>query len=69
MTQLGGECHKKTANLNSQHMVEHMEHGYPGVLVWSGNANNGNWKCQNLLVTANLAESENPNSFKILMKN
>jgi len=68
-TQLGGECHNKTPNFMSKHMVEHMEDGYPGILYWRGNLDNGNWKCQNLLVTASIAESEDPSKFEILFKN
>ena len=62
-TQLGGECHNKVVNLQSQVMIENAP-VYPGLLYW----NKGNWKCQNLLVTAKLLESEDYSKFEVLVK-
>jgi len=66
-----GECVDKLVSQLSSYraMFLSFENGYPGILSWNGSLDNGNWRCQNLLVAASIAESDDPTKFEILLKN
>ena len=59
------KCENKVVNDSSQEMFKNMP-VYPGLLHWSNK--DKQWKCQNLLVTHNIAESLDLNAFEVLVK-